>query len=57
MALLICGLAMPAWVEGNGMGLDDAIRSYEATTHQTFRGGSDGAAAQKTAVYTRPSES
>ncbi|MFZ0889651.1 MAG: hypothetical protein WA005_14455 [Candidatus Binataceae bacterium] len=38
IGLLICGLAMPVWARGNEMSLDDAIRGYEATTHQTFRG-------------------
>jgi|GEM_PF-845167 len=38
IGLLICGFAMPVWAQGNAMTLDDAIRGYEATTHQTFQG-------------------
>ena len=38
IGLLICGLAMPVWAQGNEMSLDDAIHGYEAVTHQTFRG-------------------
>jgi hypothetical protein len=38
IGLFICSFAMPAWAQGNEMSLDDAVRGYEATTHQTFQG-------------------
>jgi hypothetical protein len=31
-------IAMPAWAQGNGMSLDDAIRGYESAAHQTLQG-------------------
>src|SRR5208283_1040798 len=53
IGLLICGLAMPVWAQGNEMSLDDAIAGYEAATHQTFQGVPDDWSTHHV-VFSRP---
>ena len=53
IGLFICGLAMPVWAQGNEMSLDDAIRGYEAATHQTFQGVPDDWSTHHV-VFSRP---
>ncbi len=53
IGLLICGFAMPVWAQGNEMTLDDAIRGFEATTHQPFVGVPDDWSTHHV-VYSRP---
>ncbi len=53
IGLLICGFAMPVWAQGNEMTLDDAIRGFEATTHQPFVGVPDDWSSHRV-VFSRP---
>src|SRR5208283_5397514 len=53
IGLLICGLAMPVWAQGNEMSLDDAIAGYEAAAHQTFQGVPDDWSTHHV-VFSRP---
>ncbi len=59
IGLLICGLAIAVWAQGNlraqgnEMSLDDAIRGYEAATHQTFQGVPDDWSTHHV-VFSRP---